>query len=90
MLLSVTGWALDIAAPSRPISVDIFVNGVKQISVLTTETDDKLNSLLGIEGAHVFQADLSALNPGVHTITARATVNGEQRPLVNSLTLDTR
>jgi hypothetical protein len=87
---SVTGWALDIAAPSRPISVDIFVNGVKQISVLTTETDDKLNSLLGIEGAHVFQADLSALNPGVHTITARATVNGEQRPLVNSLTLDMR
>lgn len=57
---------------------------------MTTETDNVLNNLFGIEGAHVFKADLSALSPGIHTITARATLNGEQRPLANSLTLDMR
>eukprot|EP00029_Vermamoeba_vermiformis_P009710 TRINITY_DN4936_c0_g1_i1.p1 TRINITY_DN4936_c0_g1~~TRINITY_DN4936_c0_g1_i1.p1 ORF type:complete len:1173 (+),score=320.49 TRINITY_DN4936_c0_g1_i1:56-3574(+) len=87
---SVIGWALDVANPSQSVTVDILVNGMKQISAMTTETDDQLNQLLGVEGAHVFKADLSALNPGIHTITARATVNGEQRALANSLTLDLR
>ncbi len=85
-----TGWALDLANPSQSVSVDILVNGVKHISAMTTETDNKLNQLFNIEGAHVFKADLSALSPGIHTVTARANINGEQRNFANSLTLDLR
>ncbi len=87
---SVTGWAVDVTSPSQSVSVDVLVNGEKQLSVMTTKTDDQLNYLYGIEGAHVFEANLSGLKPGVHTVTARAAITGNQSPLANSLTLDLR
>jgi hypothetical protein len=90
----VSGWTIDPDAPTTPTAVHVYVDGLAgsgargvSLGLANLSRPDVATAFPGAGDAHGFNATITALSPGVHTLYAYAinAAGGGSNPLLRTL-----